>query len=359
MKTIGFKQLSRWVLAGSLLVPLSTEAQENQPQAEDQSQAATAAVEQVELLRVDRDPSFDRYVNRPLLRRAVQALDPTLLTDVALQFVQGEAVLFRSHKSITAEEVLTLAIQVASDKRDKDALARLARACEQSGHEALSARVKIALELSGASRGVDPVNMVSVATMTPRAFATYQRVLNDLQSNKLHGDEEALRKLREALPTIRYLGDPEREIVEQQIDAALESIPESGNDVAKKLEMLSASSRAASKVEIDPRLYGSWQVGGHVFRIGKGDSVKARYAQKAVGQPTIEGALDATDKAHVYGLKQTGRSSTIFLNFQFQSDPKTVKVLRYDGTKYVSFGTWTKMERPQRTAPTDTAGEAS
>lgn len=73
------------------------------------------------------DPVFDRYVDVGLLRTAVETLDASLAADVTLQLAEGERILGRSHKSVSAEEAFGLAIQLATGNRDSETIERLAK----------------------------------------------------------------------------------------------------------------------------------------------------------------------------------------------------------------------------------------
>src|SRR5262245_61010621 len=76
------------------------------------------------------DPAFERYVDMEALAEAWEDRDAEALTDIGLQLAEGERVLLRSHKGITAEQVLTVAARLAADQRDKKTLQRLSRAAE-------------------------------------------------------------------------------------------------------------------------------------------------------------------------------------------------------------------------------------
>src|SRR5437764_15129181 len=74
----------------------------------------------------ERDPAYDRFVDLDQLSTAWEQKDPELLTDIALQLLEGERVLLRPNKYITADQVFNLAIKVAADTKDTPALKRLA-----------------------------------------------------------------------------------------------------------------------------------------------------------------------------------------------------------------------------------------
>ncbi len=201
-------------------------------------------------IHVERDRGFDLYIDKNLLQNAIKSLDAELLTDLALQFVQGERVLFRSHKSISAEEVLKLALQVASEKQDARSLERLEHAINLHGNQDLITQFKVARQFASSSRAVDPAMMVSIDSMTPKAFAAYRAILRDIDSMRLRGEVDELTKLRERVPQLEDLGAAERKLIEQRIDAALESAAESDSSAIDKLSLLSAPSRGGKYAAI-------------------------------------------------------------------------------------------------------------
>ena len=323
--------------------PADTAASEATAEAEAAEPAVAPTAEspvQVAPLKVKRDPAFERYVDRKLLGQAVEKLNAQLLTDVALQFVVGERSLFRSHKSVTAGEVLELAVQVAADKRDAESLDRLAQGAAQIGNEELAARIQAAQQLAASARAVDPALTVSVETMTPRTFELYQRSLRYIDRQKLLHNSEALEGFRERLPELKHLGDAERKFLEQHIASALESLPEEGSLVVDKLALLSFTSRATPQqvVALDSRLYGTWTNGrqSHTFT-AKPDKTAA-YSYKPFGQKGATLVLEPTERDRVYRVKSGATS--VFLFFTFTDDK--LQVQRHNGTKYVAYGTWTK-----------------
>src|SRR5262249_22565918 len=86
-----------------------------------------------------RDPAFERYVDVAQVGEALAAGNPGLLTDVAMQLAEGERVLQRPHKALSAARVLKLAMRLAVEKKDKPALDRLAKVVKASGDKELKA----------------------------------------------------------------------------------------------------------------------------------------------------------------------------------------------------------------------------
>src|SRR5438034_1860067 len=78
------------------------------------------------------DPAFDKYVDLDLLARAWNEKNAEMLTDIALQLVEGERVLLRPHKAVSADLVFAMAVKIAKEKYDNDNLKRLSKVLEAS-----------------------------------------------------------------------------------------------------------------------------------------------------------------------------------------------------------------------------------
>ena len=61
------------------------------------------------------------------------------MTDLALQAAFGESILERSHKAVTSKELASLALKVASEKKDVKSLDRLGKFAEKTGDDDLKA----------------------------------------------------------------------------------------------------------------------------------------------------------------------------------------------------------------------------
>src|SRR5438874_1940779 len=94
------------------------------------------------------DPAFDRYLDLEILDRAWGDKNASLLADVGLELAEGERVLFRGHKNISADQVLAMATRVAAERRDAKTLSRLAKACEAYKKTELGAQANGALRLA-------------------------------------------------------------------------------------------------------------------------------------------------------------------------------------------------------------------
>ena len=101
------------------------------------------------------DSSFDRYVDVMLAGQAVKAMDAGLLTDVALQLASAERILLRQHKAITSDDLLQLAIRIASANRDHQTLGRIKTSAATLGRPDIGKAAGVSIALMGAARSAD------------------------------------------------------------------------------------------------------------------------------------------------------------------------------------------------------------
>lgn len=98
------------------------------------------------------DPAFDMYVNPETLELARSNADASLMLDVAMQLAEGEKVLLRSHRGVSADDMLKLAAKVATAKGDEATQARFKKAVEKLGKSNLTAEFDTIAKLAGESR---------------------------------------------------------------------------------------------------------------------------------------------------------------------------------------------------------------
>lgn len=147
------------------------------------------------------DPVFERYVSMDLLRRAWEERDPQLLTDVALELAEGERILLRSHKAISADQLLQITIHTAARAGDREALKRL-REVVQGRSDGLQKQLASALALAGKSRANGPAVQVSLDASVEQLEAT-QALARQIKAAQLRGDRDALQTLLVALEADR------------------------------------------------------------------------------------------------------------------------------------------------------------
>ncbi len=191
------------------------------------------------------DPAFDRYVDLGLLVQAWDSKDPALLTDVALQLAEGERILLRPHKVISAEKLLGLALRAATERNDKAALDRLKNVAEKTGTESLQAQIAMNAKLGGESRAEDSMAMVSVHETTPLTYAVYHSLVNQIQTARIASDRELLEDTQKQIDAAVGLSEIQRDYLLKIMESAKSEIPEgmkTDPDI-EALNKLSAGSR--------------------------------------------------------------------------------------------------------------------
>lgn len=145
------------------------------------------------------DPAFARYVDLNLLGQAWEQLDASLLTDCALQLAEGERILMRSHKAITAQQVLELATKIAAEKNDKSTLDRLANVAAATKNTAAAEQIAAAKKLAGVSRKVEAAPTVPATDTNPDQLALYQEAINGAKAATVAADVSYFDNLEAAL----------------------------------------------------------------------------------------------------------------------------------------------------------------
>jgi hypothetical protein len=191
------------------------------------------------------DPVFDRYVDLELLGEAWANLDAAALTDVGLQMIEGERILLRPHRAISAAKVLEMAARLAGETRDKTTLQRLARAAERSGDKELGLRVKAAQLLAGQARAPDSRLMVPLDEITPQALAMFHGYQEDIQAARLSGDRTTLEMIQQELKERPELNAKQIGHLQRLATTAKTAIPEKQDPQEEILNRLAAGIRAA------------------------------------------------------------------------------------------------------------------
>jgi len=138
---------------------------------------------------ISSDWAFDRYVDLDLIGKAVFSGDADLLTDTALQLASAERTLIRTHKSgITSEALLTAALNLATEIRDKDVLERLAKIAQSLNRKDLAGKVANAQKLASEPADAIPELMVSVKEMSPEDYAAFHQCLSAVLVAKITND---------------------------------------------------------------------------------------------------------------------------------------------------------------------------
>jgi len=190
------------------------------------------------------DPAFDRYVDLLLLGEAWERLDPALMTDVALQFAEGERVLFRSHKGIKSEELFKLAVKMATDRRDQATLDRLQKHFERSGDKSSSESLAASRKLTGEARAVDPALLIPVDEITPEGYALYRGILGEIKAARYIGNREALQALEGELDKWPGLTDQQKQYLQSIMGQSRAEMADGETpELANHLDRLTEASR--------------------------------------------------------------------------------------------------------------------
>lgn len=184
------------------------------------------------------DPAFERYVNLNLLAAALRTKDAGLLTDCALQFAHAESLLLRSHKDLTAEQLLLAAVQLASNKQDKKSLERLSKVAARLGNK----EIEVSLKLSSTSRAARPSLSVHLAATSIEQFAAMKAALADIEAASAANDGAALDGVAQAIAATS-LTDSQKGALTAEVDAARKQLADEPDGAGNALSKLTGTSR--------------------------------------------------------------------------------------------------------------------
>ncbi len=144
------------------------------------------------------DPAFEQYIDWRLLGQAWNEQDASLLADLALGLTEGERVLLRSHRALSAEQLVQWAAQVAAQNRDSRTLQRLAAVAEKNGQ--LASQVQATQKLLAWIRSESESDtQLPPEQLSPEQLALYLTEVNRIQGAKLLEDREELLAISEIL----------------------------------------------------------------------------------------------------------------------------------------------------------------
>ena len=192
------------------------------------------------------DKAFENYVDLRLLGDAWARLDASRLVDAAMQLAEGERILLRSHRTISAADALTLAAKTAIDQRDTATLERLQRIAKLRDDKGLAALLASTSKLASASRdGQDEDDEVIIhAERTgPIEYALLHACCRDLQRAQLAGDGKTLQVLEQVIPHLPLASDEQKQ---QLLKSAKQPVPEADAktlQLQKSLHLLAGVSR--------------------------------------------------------------------------------------------------------------------
>ncbi len=174
------------------------------------------------------DPAFDQYVDMGLLADAWAELDPALMTDVALQLAEGERILMRSHKAVSATQMMRLAAKLAAEKGNKEVLGRIGAAAGKLGDKDLAAEAKGSAKLASSSRKASSDFQVDVESLTPEQYDNVRGMLLAIQAARVASDQEGLGEMVADVDSLGGLNEKQREHLKSMISTSQKQIEGAG-----------------------------------------------------------------------------------------------------------------------------------
>lgn len=168
------------------------------------------------------DPPFARHVDLILFGIAWDNQDPALLTDLGLQLMEGERVLFRPHKAIKSQQVLELAANLAADRHDRATLARLTRVAEQRNDGPLG-RLLSQLTEKAPQESDHPIAH-AIEDLTPASLQAHQALIRRIRAARYAGSQEGLDKLDKYSDRLSYLHPAQQSHIDKEIKKARANI---------------------------------------------------------------------------------------------------------------------------------------
>jgi hypothetical protein len=236
-------------VVGLLVLTLVVSAKAGRPSGDtdkkgEKKKDETAKKEKTPPPKVEKDEAFEHYVDIDRLAAAWEDQDAGLLTDLGLQLAEGERVLLRSHKGVTATQVLTAAARIAAEKRDTRTLQRLARAAKLLKREGLEEQVRGALKLAKTSRAAEPALKVQLDQADLDDLGAVKAVLDQVSAARLAGDSKVLDLIVKDVPGMDRLTGAQKKLVLNAANEARAALKDSKNDdVADAMNKLSGISR--------------------------------------------------------------------------------------------------------------------
>ncbi len=196
------------------------------------------------------DRPFDTYVSPWLIVKAFHQQDAGLLTDVALQLAEGERVLLRERKGISAKQALNLALRAAMEKQDEDALARWAKAAEITKNEELAARIAEADKLAAVTRSEGSGLLIPVDEVDPQQYALLHQCVQTIRLAKLTGDARVLDDIDAHCDGESWAGPYARNMIKKLVADSRSEI-DNGGVLDPSLQAFFAKLAAVSRVPVD------------------------------------------------------------------------------------------------------------
>jgi len=192
------------------------------------------------------DPAFDRFCSPHLIGAAWDRMDAALMTDVALLIQHGESVLGRPRRGLAANDAFKIAVRLAQQRHDQNALQRLKKGAQRSGSQQLVQFVASTEQLAGGSRVAVPDLMVPIDDITPEQYAELGMIRDGISRAIVCGNRDALKRCEAEIPKYEGLSQDQLRTLRQLIDRAQNEVPaEPVIDTAttNALDLLAARSR--------------------------------------------------------------------------------------------------------------------
>jgi hypothetical protein len=169
------------------------------------------------------DPAFAHYVNMSLVTSAWASLDPNLFIDVGLQFAEAERVLMRHHRLLNSEMFFELALRSAVDRKDLEALKRLALVAEARQNDALRSEIDSMQQLSAGARDLVMLSRVPQGELSEEDLERVADAITQMRRASILGDPEALQEAIDTAKAIEAVSQEQRERIDE-IAAELTSV---------------------------------------------------------------------------------------------------------------------------------------
>lgn len=210
------------------------------------------------------DPVYKQFVDLNLLGDAYLNNDAALMVDVGLQLMEGERVLARSLRGLTAKEVLDVGLRMATEQRDTVTLDRLSKVAEKLGDKDFSGKLEISRQLASQSRAAAPaLPEVSDKLTYDDVFTLQQRVVR-LDRARAVGDLQALQTLQAELEACTLDAAEIKEYLKSEVSkqiATLSPAEANPDPVVAMLGELSGVSRGDSQDTLSQDLISKNRVG--------------------------------------------------------------------------------------------------
>ena len=149
------------------------------------------------------DSAFDIYVNPLHIGQAWHSADAALMTDVALQLAEGERVLLRARKGLSAKEAFEVAVRVATERQDKVALERIAKYAAQANDAELTTSAAAAQKLASVSRDTTSRMLIDPEQIDLKRFGLMHDCFGHIRMAKIAGDVRSIELIeKEYLPYV-------------------------------------------------------------------------------------------------------------------------------------------------------------